>query len=193
MELKKVFSFIFFSFLFIGCPNNYDQYDIKLDSFSIDIRDLKAEKTTDKDSLAWNNFGITFYYEVSLVDVISQTASLDIGQSYAHIAPYYNIPNDVIACEVENTNSFEGLGSYSDIADYFELEMETYAGISNLSLVNGISSTIKSQYKEGEDPLEPHLVLKDSLTSPYTGKFIVKLTLSDGTIFADTTRTINVY
>ena len=181
MKLKLL---IPLTFLLVACPSEEENIYINLNNLNIQISCSSNENDISNTIACEDEFKIYLDFESTEIAQAPVFFS-NIGVAYAAYEPFIYLQNKVKKCSITNTGKFNDLAVNTEINGFFDLCIDNSEWIEDLSLVEGINEAVKLQYKTDE---KPYLKMNHNLSLNYSGKFIVQLELSDGTILLDSTQ-----
>jgi len=188
----KITLLLALSFFIIACPQKKEDIYINIDKLDIEASCL-TENDLEDTITCENNFQIYLNFKSSPLTkthfFIKNTGSAYAGVAYAAYEPRTLVKNKVEKCIILNTKNLDDQKSYSEITNYFELFLDDSKWINDLSIVEGINEIVSLQYN---DIIKPSFKLNNKSKLNYSGKFIVQMQLTDGSLLSDTTNYINL-
>ena len=180
----KITLLISLTFLMVACPSKKEDLYINFNTLNIEASCSTNEDVITELVTCEDNFKIYLDFESSLV-AKSTFLTKNIGAALAVYEPVTYLQNKVEKCVILNTNEFDSLPHNTEINSYFTLYLDDYNWINDLSMIEGINESVKIQYKNN---IKPYLNLNENFN--YSGKFILQLKLTDGTLLVDSTENI---
>jgi hypothetical protein len=182
----KIAILISLTFLLVACPSKEEDIYINLNSFSIQASCSNSENDLNDTVTCEDVFKI--YLDFGSSPIVQSTFfPTNVGVAYASYEPIIYLQNKVEKCTIVNTAKFNNHAVNTKMNNHFELCIDNSKWINELSMVEGINESVKLQYKNN---VEPFLKLNHNSSFNYSGKFVVQLELSDGTLLSDTTQNV---
>lgn len=188
----KITLLIAFSFFIIACPQKKEDIYINIDKLDIEASCL-SENGLEDTIICENNFQIYLNFKSSPLTTThfftKNTGNAYAGVAYAAYEPRTLVENKVEKCIILNTKKLDDHESYSEITNYFELFLDDSKWINDLSMLEGINEIVSLQYNE---IIKPYFKLNNQSKFNYSGKFIVQMQLTNGSLLSDTTNYVNI-